>query len=159
MKREDFLKKVCPTVAFAFFGLSFLESCSSSSEDDSIENDTPDSSAGYSVNGNIITIDINHPTFSNLKSIGGWTNNLAINVILLRTNDTTVLAFSNACPHNGTRSSWNLDENTNRFVCNQHTNISLDTRSFSTECPTNNSQIECYTTAPLDGSTLVVTKN
>ena len=27
--RREFLKKVCPTIAFAFFGLSFLEACSS----------------------------------------------------------------------------------------------------------------------------------
>ena len=26
--RREFLKKVCPTIAFAFFGLSFLEACS-----------------------------------------------------------------------------------------------------------------------------------
>ena len=26
--RRKFLKEVCPTVAFAFFGLSFLEACS-----------------------------------------------------------------------------------------------------------------------------------
>ena len=26
--RREFLKKVCPTVAFAFFGISFFEACS-----------------------------------------------------------------------------------------------------------------------------------
>ena len=29
--RRSFLTQVCPTVAFAFFGLSFLEACSSDS--------------------------------------------------------------------------------------------------------------------------------
>ena len=43
--RREFLKKVCPTIAFAFFGLSFLEACSSG--DDS-ENDD---SGGNNQNG------------------------------------------------------------------------------------------------------------
>ena len=29
--RRAFLKEVCPTVAFAFFGVSFLEACSADS--------------------------------------------------------------------------------------------------------------------------------
>ena len=35
--RRKFLKEVCPTVAFAFFGLSFLEACST----DEAQNDGP----------------------------------------------------------------------------------------------------------------------
>ena len=31
--RRSFLKEVCPTVAFAFFGVSFLEACSSGDDD------------------------------------------------------------------------------------------------------------------------------
>jgi len=36
--RRAFLKEVCPTVAFAFFGVSFLEACSA----DRLEEDTGD---------------------------------------------------------------------------------------------------------------------
>ena len=32
--RREFLKKVCPTIAFAFFGLSFLEACSTGDDSD-----------------------------------------------------------------------------------------------------------------------------
>ena len=41
-KRRDFLKEVCPTVAFAFFGISFLEACSSgsSASDDDVDSKT-----------------------------------------------------------------------------------------------------------------------
>ena len=42
-KRRDFLKEVCPTVAFAFFGISFLEACSSgsSASDDDVDSTLP----------------------------------------------------------------------------------------------------------------------
>ena len=36
--RREFLKKVCPTVAFAFFGLSFLEACSTDDPQDNNNN-------------------------------------------------------------------------------------------------------------------------
>ena len=32
--RREFLKKVCPTIAFAMFGLSFLEACSTGNDSD-----------------------------------------------------------------------------------------------------------------------------
>ena len=43
--RREFLKKVCPTIAFAFFGLSFLEACSTGDDSDN------DSSGGNDQNG------------------------------------------------------------------------------------------------------------
>ena len=76
--RRDFLKKVCPTVAFAFFGLSFLESCStdddsneSNDDDNNDSNDNNDNNdnnnqLGYTSSGNIFTIDLNNSNFSNL---------------------------------------------------------------------------------------------
>ena len=47
--RRDFLKEVCPTVAFAFFGLSFLEACSSDSLEDDTGNGTtqPPNNTGF----------------------------------------------------------------------------------------------------------------
>ena len=52
--RRDFLKEVCPTVAFAFFGISFLEACSADSiEDDANVGTTPqnNNNGGNSNNG------------------------------------------------------------------------------------------------------------
>ena len=71
--RRDFLKEVCPTVAFAFFGFSFLEACSA----DSLEEDTGNgttttdnggsSDNGYTKSGSTYTIDLTHSNFSQLK--------------------------------------------------------------------------------------------
>ncbi len=36
--RRDFLKDVCPTVAFAFFGVSFIQACGSGDDDVAISN-------------------------------------------------------------------------------------------------------------------------
>ena len=55
--RRDFLKEVCPTVAFAFFGISFLEACSADSiEDDANVGTTPqnNNNGGNSNNGGMI---------------------------------------------------------------------------------------------------------
>ena len=35
MERRKFLQNTCPTVTFAFFGLSFIQACSKSDDEDS----------------------------------------------------------------------------------------------------------------------------
>ena len=59
--RRKFLKEVCPTVAFAFFGLSFLEACST----DEAQTEGPDSGGnndeiGFVQDGNVYTIDLSN---------------------------------------------------------------------------------------------------
>ena len=92
--RREFLKKVCPTIAFAFFGLSFLEACSTgddSNNDNSAGNDQNGGSdnndnndpLGFSSSGSIFTIDLTHPNFSNLSSVGGWMNGYSIGLSML----------------------------------------------------------------------------
>ena len=72
--RRDFLKKVCPTVAFAFFGLSFIEACSSSEESEIMENNENNQNNnetndfGYSVSGSVFTIDLTNSNFSSLNN-------------------------------------------------------------------------------------------
>ena len=34
MERRKFLQNTCPTVTFAFFGISFIQACSKSSDDE-----------------------------------------------------------------------------------------------------------------------------
>ena len=88
--RREFLKKVCPTIAFAFFGLSFLEACSTGDDSDndnsggddqnggSDNNDNNNDPLGFSSSGSVFTIDLTHPNFSNLSSVGGWMNGYSI---------------------------------------------------------------------------------
>ena len=50
--RRVFLKKVCPTIAFAFFGLSFLEACSTGDDSDNDNSGGDDQNGGSDNNDN-----------------------------------------------------------------------------------------------------------
>ena len=50
--RREFLKKVCPTIAFAFFGLSFLEACSTGDDSDNDNSGGNDQNGGSDNNDN-----------------------------------------------------------------------------------------------------------
>ncbi len=163
--RRDFLKDVCPTVAFAFFGLSFLEACSSG--DDDVETTNPGngggtgtgtgtgtgsgsgtSNQGFTVNGNTYAIDLTNTNFSALSTVGGWMNgkNLGIAALFLRVSSSEIKAYTNVCPHQAADNRWEL-VNGDTFKCNQHG------RSFSANC---NSALSCYTST-LNGDSLNVT--
>ena len=161
--RRDFLKEVCPTVAFAFFGISFLEACSADSiEDDANVGTTPQnnnnggnsndggsSSNGFTKNGSTYTIDLTHPNFSQLSGVGGWMNGFGIGIqaLFLRTSSTSIQAYSNRCPAHGQRNQW-VKVNNSTFKCNHAGN------SYSTDCQ--NTQLDCFQTS-LNGDELVLT--
>ena len=160
--RRDFLKEVCPTVAFTFFGISFLEACSADSiEDDANVGTTPQnnnggnsnnggsSSNGFTKNGSTYTIDLTHPNFSQLSVVGGWMNGsgIGIQALFLRTSSTSIQAYSNRCPAHGQRNQW-VKVNNSTFKCNHAGN------SYSTDCQ--NTQLDCFQTS-LNGDELVLT--
>ena len=161
--RRDFLKEVCPTVAFAFFGISFLEACSADSiEDDANVGTTPQnnnnggnsnnggsSSNGFTKNGSTYTIDLTHPNFSQLSVVGGWMNGSGIGMqaLFLRTSSTSIQAYSNRCPAHGQRNQW-VKVNNSTFKCNHAGN------SYSTDCQ--NTQLDCFQTS-LNGDELILT--
>lgn len=171
--RRAFLKEVCPTVAFAFFGISFLEACSS----DSTEDLSPPSGGGNNSGGgdsgggdngggsstgngftfadNKYTIDLTHSNFSNLAAVGGWMNgqSLGIPMLFLRVSNDEVNAYTNVCPHEGQQNSWSYQSSTNRFRCSAHSN------TYPDDCTTPGSDggpLNCYTTDLVDGNTLKV---
>ena len=139
--RREFLKKVCPTIAFAFFGLSFLEACSSGDDSDnynpgnddknggSDNNDNNDNPLGYTSSGSVFTIDLNHPNFSNLSSVGGWMNgySIGLSMLFLRISSDHIQAYTNVCPHQGTQNQWLLIGS--NFRCNtvSYTHLTLPT--------------------------------
>ena len=150
--RREFLKKVCPTIAFAFFGLSFLEACSTGDDDTpppNNNNNNNNSELGYFSSGNIFTIDLSNSNFSNLSSVGGWMNgySIGLNMLLLRISSDHIQAYTNSCPHQGTRNQWVL-ESGSIFRCNNHN------YSFDSSCQTSNS-LPCYSTN-IDGNNLIV---
>lgn len=149
--RRDFLKKVCPTVAFAFFGVSFLEACSADSlDEDTGDGTTPPADNGYTKSGSTYTIDLTHSNFSRLAEGGvGWMNGsgIGIQALFLRTSSTNIQAYSNRCPAHGQRNQWEKVSNST-FKCNHAGN------SFSTDC--DNTQLDCFETS-LDGDKLTLT--
>ena len=158
--RREFLKKVCPTIAFAFFGLSFLEACSSGDDSDnynqgnddqnggSDNNDNNNNPLGYTSSGSVFTIDLNHPNFSNLSSEGGWMNgySIGLSMLFLRISSDHIQAYTNVCPHQGTQNQWQLIGS--NFRCNSHNN------TYDSSCETSNS-LPCFSTN-IDGDNLIV---
>jgi uncharacterized protein with NRDE domain len=150
--RRDFLKEVCPSVAFAFFGLSFLEACSSGDDDVAVANpnngNSPGTNSGYTKSGNTYTIDLTNSNFNQLSNTGDWMNgkNIGIPALFLRISSTEIQAYTNSCPHQGVNDRWELVGG-DTFKCNQHGN------SYSADC---NSALTCYNTV-LDGDTLTLT--
>jgi nitrite reductase/ring-hydroxylating ferredoxin subunit len=177
-KRREFLTKVCPTVAFALFGVSFLEACSSDStldegatgvidsssgyggnndqsSNDNSSNDTP----AYTVDGDTITADLENPFFDNLKNVGGWMNFTDEGVLLLRTSATQILAFDNCCPHAGTSSSWSFSASSSRFTCGNHGNSYGTSQGGTANCSSGQTSgnLARYTTT-INDNQLTITK-
>ena len=157
-KRRDFLMNVCPTVAMAFLGITVLESCSSGDDDIDIGGGggnngggNNNSNTGYTKNGNTITINLSHSNFNTLQS-NGWMNFTAQNMLILKIDNDTYRAFTNSCPHQGTRTAWTYNSSSNRFICNNHGN------QYASDCTTagTGGVLKCYTTSK-SGSNLVVT--
>ena len=161
--RREFLKKVCPTIAFAFFGLSFLEACSTGDDSNNYnpgndnqnggsnnnDNDDNDNPLGYSSSGSVFTIDLTHSNFSSLSSVGGWMNgySIGLSMLFLRISSDHIQAYTNVCPHQGTQNQWSLQTG-NIFRCANHN------YSFDSTCETSNS-LPCFSTN-IDGNNLIV---
>ena len=102
----------------------------------------------------LVSIDLDDASFSTLQS-RGWMNFRQQNMLLLKLNDTTYRAFTNSCPHAGSRNAWSYNDTQERFVCSSHNN------SYPSDCSspgTTDDVLECYDTS-LMGSTLTVTKS
>jgi nitrite reductase/ring-hydroxylating ferredoxin subunit len=177
-KRREFLTKVCPTVAFAMFGISFLEACSSDSTSDpgatgvtdsgsDLGNNSTDSSGSnnssntpaYTIDGDTITADLGNAFFDNLKNVGGYFNFTDAGVLLLRTSTTQVLAFDNCCPHAGTSNAWTFSASSNRFTCGNHGNSYGTSQGGTANCSSGatSGNLARFTTT-LNENQLVVTK-
>ena len=113
MERRKFLQNTCPTVTFAFFGLSFVQACSKSDDDESSYasdsgNNSSDpygndsqSNNGITESGNTLTLDLTNSTFSGVNSPGDFINLTSVGVLLLKISNTEYRAFDNCCPHSG----------------------------------------------------------
>ena len=154
--RREFLKKVCPSVAFAFFGISFFEACSTdeNQSETNLNNcqEISNSNLGYVIEDCVFKIDLNHPNFSSLVEIGGWMNgyNIGLDMLFLRISAESIQVYSNVCPHNFVQNQWGLTDD-NKFRCNAHGN------QYSTNC-SSPSSLSCYVSS-INGGILEVITN
>jgi cytochrome b6-f complex iron-sulfur subunit len=161
-KRREFLTKVCPTVAFALFGISFLEACSSESTSDEGTVGFTDSkgsgnASAYTIDGNTIKADLNNAFFNKIKIVGGWMMLSDAGILLLRTGEDQILAFSDCCPHQGARTRWEFSNN--KFTCQQHGNSYGTSQGGTANCSSGatSGNLARYTTT-INENQLVVTK-
>ncbi len=157
INRRKFLNDVCPAIAISMVGASFLESCSKGGDDEnfdiSVDTDSGSESSGYTVEDNVVEIDLNHPAFASLNS-DQWMNFSAQQILILKISESSYRAFTNSCPHQGVRNAWSYDQSESRFVCSRHGN------SYPSDCTTlgtNGYVLECYNTI-LAGQKLQITK-
>ena len=138
MKRRKFLQNTCPTITFAFFGLSYMQACSKSDDDSSSyssnnSNVIPGDSIGTNAGGsgtqtnsgivssvNNITVDLTNSNFSNLSNPGDFIKLTSIGVLLLKLSSSEFRAFDNCCPHSGTKNDWSYSNQ--EFTCGSHGN-------------------------------------
>ena len=137
MERRKFLQNTCPTVTFAFFGISFIQACSKSDDEGSSYSSSPNNSPsetsgsvsqgsgsqtnnGISVSGSTVTLDLTNSTFSTLNSPGDFVNLTSVGMLVLKISNTEFRAFDNCCPHSGTKNDWSYSNQ--EFTCGSHGN-------------------------------------
>ena len=138
MNREDFNKSMCSAFILSALGLSLLSTSCSKSEDISEKEDIDDVllADGIKREGNILTISMEHAKYQELKSAGNFINDLENGVLVLRKDAGSIIAVSNCCPHQGSRSRWQyLGEG--KFLCTNHGNRFDIAQGNTAECNSN----------------------
>ena len=133
-ERRDFLKKACAPVALTLLGIPLAAACSTEDDGSDPLSEGP------------LEIDLSNSQFRALEEINGWMNYTAEKLLLIRISSSEILAFNNACPHQGNRNSWSLQGGS--FVCANHG------REYEANC---NSSLRCYNTQ-ISGNILTVSR-
>lgn len=133
MKRKKFLQTACPLIGLGIVDLGLLAACTKEGAQESPpvevipveEQEYLDIKAqlgaenALEIDGNLY-LNLSHSNYTELDTIEGFVNDLNERVLLVRSNETTVLAFDNCCPHRGTRNQWTYSNSS--FQCNNHGN-------------------------------------
>ena len=123
MNREDFNKSLCSAFILSALGLPLLSTSCSKSEEISETGEVDEIllADGIKREGNTLTISMDHSQFQELKTPGNFINDLENGVLVLRKDAESIIAVSNCCPHQGSRSRWQyLGEG--KFLCTNHGN-------------------------------------
>ena len=148
--RREFLKNAGSTALFTSLGSSFFISCDEATEE---VNPNPTLENGFTQEGNIYTIDLNHSDFSSLKNNGSWKLFSEGEMLLVNVGSNIYRAFTNSCPHSGCSDSWGYSNN--NFTCTCHTSIFSNNGSFISGPA--NQDLKSFT-CTLDRNILTVTK-
>lgn len=138
-QRRDFLRKACAPVVMTVLGIPMIEACSTEEVEDSAMGATP-----FTPSEPLI-LNISEGDLSVLKTVGGWINYTAKDLLMVRIDQATIRVFNNRCPHQGARDQWTFDGSS--FTCTNHNN------SYENSC---SGQLQCYN-ASLDGDVLTIT--
>lgn len=85
----------------------------------------------------LLYLNLSHSSYDALASIEGFVNDLNERMLLVRASETSVLAFDNCCPHQGTRNQWSYANSF--FRCNNHGNSFGIGSSNVVSCSSNSS--------------------
>ncbi len=131
MKRHEFLKTACPLVGLGMVDVSLLLSCAKEEAPEEPQEEViPVEEQEYldikaqMGTANVIEIEgslyfnLSHSNYTALATPEGFVNELDERMLLLRIDETRVVAFDNCCPHRGTRNQWSYANN--KFECNNH---------------------------------------
>jgi nitrite reductase/ring-hydroxylating ferredoxin subunit len=143
MKRRSFIQKACPLLVAS--QLVLLTNCSKNDMEPSkptpvtteeekefkrvaglINND------GYFSENKLIYIDLANKNYANLSKLLNFSNIIDLGILLIRTDENTIKAFDNCCPHQGVKGSWTFENN--RFKCLNHNNTFNITETNVVSC-------------------------
>ncbi|MEY3854086.1 MAG: hypothetical protein RIS68_100 [Bacteroidota bacterium] len=139
MKREQFLRKTCPAFMLTILASSeFLTACKGSAEGeispagstsqpvttqeekDYLARKKAIGTKGYLQENSVVYVDLANATYAALLTAGNFVNDQMNGVLLLRKDETNLLALDNCCPHLGSRNQWSYAAN--KFTCANHGN-------------------------------------
>ncbi len=141
MKRRDFVQYLCPSMAVLTLANACVQADEpvmvlSTSEIQEFERvSTKYNEEGYFQEGNLVFVNLSNPDFSKLGNNLAYVNILDAGVLLVRTDEKTLKAFSNCCPHQGIRGAWVFVNG--RFKCENHGNSYNITEVNTVSCSSN----------------------
>jgi len=118
--RRDFLKKTGSLTIMSMFGIGFFTSCSSEEDTapNTVNNPTnpPAGASGISVNGNIVSINLDQATA--LNTTGGWVLIVQAQMLVVNLGSNSFNALTSVCTHSGCDRNWSFASNV--FTCTCH---------------------------------------
>lgn len=164
--RYDFLKTAGSATIMAFFGIT-LTSCSSSVTDSGTGTDPdptdpdptdPDDGGGddspITIDGDLVTLNLDSSRFEGLKSAGGWNLIEEAELLVVNVDGQVIRAFTSVCTHQQCKTSWQFSNDL--FICTCH-DSRFNTSGEVTSGPAQSDLQEYAVTR--DGSTVTIDKS